>query len=198
MLHALCWEKNTYRLKKAFCLLLSWSFQRHRLTQILFTSFLKIELVGQERLRLEEMLKGVGASIPDDAKIANLNSAVAAAAKNSPMMGVSPPPPPPPPPGGVAPPPPPPPPGGGPPPPPGGGPPPPPGGPPCGLAPPPPPPGGKMESGLFGFSKQAHKKVPKPSQPLKSFNWSKLPEVSNFFFYQKLSQAMLHEVQFAK
>lgn len=136
----------------------------------------KIELVGQERLRLEEMLKGVGASIPDDAKIANLNSAVAAAAKNSPMMGVSPPPPPPPPPGGLAPPPPPPPPGGGPPPPPGGGPPPPPGGPPCGLAPPPPPPGGKMESGLFGFSKQAHKKVPKPSQPLKSFNWSKLPE----------------------
>ena len=184
-----CVGKRTHTGKRRpFACLCLWSFQRHRLTQILFTSFLKIELVGQERIRLEEMLKGVGASIPDDAKIANLNSAVAAAAKNSPMMGVSPPPPPPPPPGGVAPPP--------PPPPPGGAPPPPPGGPPCGLAPPPPPPGGKMESGLFGFSKQAHKKVPKPSQPLKSFNWSKLPEVSNFFFF--LSKIVSSYVQFAK
>lgn len=130
----------------------------------------KIELVGQERLRLEEMLKGVGSSIPDDAKIANLTSAVAAAAKNSPMMGVLPPPPPPPPPGGAAPPPPPPLPGGAP------APPPPPGGLPGGLPPPPPPPTGSKMDGFFGFSKQTHKKVPKPSQPLKSFNWSKLPD----------------------
>lgn len=115
------------------------------------------------------MLKGVGASIPDDAKISNLTSA-AAAAKLSPMTGVAPPPPPPPPPGG-APPPPPPPPGGAP------APPPPPGGFPGSPAPPPPP-GGKAEGGFFGFSKQPNRKAPKPSQPLKSFNWAKLPDVS--------------------
>ena len=117
------------------------------------------------------MLKGVGASIPDDAKISNLTSAVAAA-KNSPMTGVAPPPPPPPPPGAPAPPPPPPPPGGAPPPPP------PPGGPPGGPAPPPPP-GSKTDGGFFGFGKQPNRKAPKPSQPLKSFNWAKLPDVSS-------------------
>lgn len=132
---------------------------------------LQIESEGQERLKLQEILKGVGGSIPDDAKISNLTSAVAAAAKSSPMQGVSPPPPPPPPPGGPAPPPPPPPPGGAPPPPP------PPGGAPGGP-PPPPPPGGKSDGGLFGFAKQPNRKAPKPSQPLKSFNWAKLPDVS--------------------
>lgn len=129
----------------------------------------RIESEGQERLKLQEILKGVGGSIPDDAKISNLTSAVAAAAKSSPMQGVSPPPPPPPPPGGPAPPPPPPPPGGAPPPPP------PPGGAPGGP-PPPPPPGGKSDGGLFGFAKQPNRKAPKPSQPLKSFNWAKLPD----------------------
>ena len=138
-----------------------------------FSFFSKIELEGQERLKLEEMLKGVGGSIPDDAKISNLTSAVAAA-KSSPMTGVAPPPPPPPPPGGPAPPPPPPPPGGAP------APPPPPGGPPGGPAPPPPP-GGKTDGGFFGFSKQPNRKAPKPSQPLKSFNWAKLPDVSYYF-----------------
>ncbi|RMX61131.1 hypothetical protein pdam_00016690 [Pocillopora damicornis] len=130
----------------------------------------KIELEGQERLKLEEILKGVGGSIPDDAKISNLTSA-AAAGKLSPMQGVCPPPPPPPPPGGPAapPPPPPPPPGGAPPPPP------PPGGFPGSPAPPPPP-GGKSDGGFFGFSKQPNRKAPKPSQPLKSFNWAKLPD----------------------
>ena len=134
--------------------------------------FTKIELQGQEKHKLEEMLKGVGASIPDDAKISNLTSA-AAAAKLSPMTGVAPPPPPPPPPGG-GPPPPPPLPGGTPPPPP------PPGGLPGSPAPPPAP-GGKTEGGLFGFSRQANRKAPKPSQPLKSFNWAKLPDVSDTF-----------------
>ncbi|XP_078350098.1 disheveled-associated activator of morphogenesis 2-like [Oculina patagonica] len=128
----------------------------------------RIELEGQERHKLEEMLKGVGASIPDDAKISNLTSA-AAAAKLSPMTGVAPPPPPPPPPGGPAPPPPPPPPGGAPlpPPPPGGFP---------GSPAPPPPPGGKSEGGFFGAIRQPNRKAPKPSQPLKSFNWAKLPD----------------------
>ena len=56
-------------------------------------------------------------------------------------------------------------------------PPPPPGGVPGSPAPPPPP-GGKTDGGLFGFSKQPNRKAPKPSQPLKSFNWAKLPDVS--------------------
>lgn len=72
------------------------------------------------RKKLEDVLKGAGASIPDDVKIANLSTA-AAAVKPSPMAGLPPPPPPPPPPGGAVPPPPPFPGGGPPPPPPPGG-----------------------------------------------------------------------------
>lgn len=77
---------------------------------------LNVEMVS--RMKLEEVIKEVGASIPDDAKIANLASMgalpasmVAAAAATSPnhSMGVGPPPPAPP---GFGPPPPPPPPGG--------------------------------------------------------------------------------------
>ena len=140
-----------------------------------YSLYSKIELEGQERHKLEEILKGVGASIPDDAKISNLTSA-AAAAKLSPMTGVTPPPPPPPPPGGAAPPPLPPPPGGAPlpPPAPGGFP---------GSPAPPPPPGGKSEGGFFGVIKQPNRKAPKPSQPLKSFNWAKLPDVSRSFVF---------------
>nr|XP_055041669.1 disheveled-associated activator of morphogenesis 1b isoform X2 [Misgurnus anguillicaudatus] len=81
-------------------------------------------------------------------------------------------PPPPPPPGGMMPPPPPPPPGGAmmppPPPPPPGGPPPPPGRAPFGMAPP--PPGAPLGPSL------KKKNIPQPTNPLKSFNWSKLPE----------------------
>uniref|UniRef100_A0A8D3CMQ2 Disheveled-associated activator of morphogenesis 1 n=1 Tax=Scophthalmus maximus TaxID=52904 RepID=A0A8D3CMQ2_SCOMX len=71
-------------------------------------------------------------------------------------------PPPPPPPGGMMPPPP-------PPPPPPGGPPPPPGRPPVGGIPP--PPGAPLGPSLN------KKNIPQPSNPLKSFNWSKLAEV---------------------
>uniref|UniRef100_A0A672GLH7 Dishevelled associated activator of morphogenesis 1b n=1 Tax=Salarias fasciatus TaxID=181472 RepID=A0A672GLH7_SALFA len=74
----------------------------------------------------------------------------------------APPPPPPPPPGGTMPPPP-------PPPPPPGGPPPPPGRPPTGGIPP--PPGAPLGPSL------KRKNIPQPSNPLKSFNWSKLAEV---------------------
>ncbi|XP_056150363.1 disheveled-associated activator of morphogenesis 1-like isoform X2 [Lampris incognitus] len=70
-------------------------------------------------------------------------------------------PPPPPPPGGMMPPPP-------PPPPPPGGPPPPPGRPPIGGAPP--PPGAPLGPAM------KKKNIPQPSNPLKSFNWSKLAE----------------------
>nr|XP_032819533.1 disheveled-associated activator of morphogenesis 1-like [Petromyzon marinus] len=60
----------------------------------------------------------------------------------------------------------------GPPPPPGGGPPPPP--------PPPPPPGGPPGApplpGMSGQGTAKRKNLPQPSQPLKSFNWTKLPE----------------------
>uniref|UniRef100_A0AAR2K741 Dishevelled associated activator of morphogenesis 1b n=1 Tax=Pygocentrus nattereri TaxID=42514 RepID=A0AAR2K741_PYGNA len=84
------------------------------------------------------------------------------------------PPPPPPPPGGLMPPPPPPPPCGAmmppPPPPPPGGPPPPLGRPPLGG--PPPPPGAPVGPAL------KKKNIPQPSNPLKSFNWAKLSEVS--------------------
>uniref|UniRef100_A0A672GLH3 Dishevelled associated activator of morphogenesis 1b n=1 Tax=Salarias fasciatus TaxID=181472 RepID=A0A672GLH3_SALFA len=73
----------------------------------------------------------------------------------------APPPPPPPPPGGTMPPPP-------PPPPPPGGPPPPPGRPPTGGIPP--PPGAPLGPSL------KRKNIPQPSNPLKSFNWSKLAE----------------------
>uniref|UniRef100_A0A4W3GHT9 Dishevelled associated activator of morphogenesis 1b n=1 Tax=Callorhinchus milii TaxID=7868 RepID=A0A4W3GHT9_CALMI len=58
-----------------------------------------------------------------------------------------------------------------PPPPPPGGPPPPPGPPPLGGMPP--PPGGPMGSG------QKRKNIPQPANPVKSFNWAKLPEVSD-------------------
>lgn len=79
---------------------------------------------------------------------------------------------PPPPPGGMMPPPPPPPPGSAmmppPPPPPPGGPPPPPGQPPFGTAPPPP--------GAPVVPSMKTKNIPQPSNPLKSFNWSKLSE----------------------
>ena len=59
---------------------------------MLLLLFFQLEMDVQDRRRLEDIIKGVGASIPDDAKIA-------AAAKSSPMTGVAPPPPPPPPPG---------------------------------------------------------------------------------------------------
>ncbi|KAL2082298.1 hypothetical protein ACEWY4_022116 [Coilia grayii] len=87
-----------------------------------------------------------------------------------PPGGPLPPPPPPPVPAGMPPPPPPPPPGGmpPPPPPPPGGPPPPPGRPPLCAAPPPP--------GAPLGPAPKKKNIPQPSNPLKSFNWSKLAE----------------------
>jgi len=110
---------------------------------------LNVEMVS--RMKLEEVVKEVGASIPDDAKIANLASMgalppsmVAAAAATSPTSSIPPPPPtppgfgpPPPPPGmgGFGPPPPPPPLGGA-------------GGPPAG---PPPPPGLLLILHIFNF-----------------------------------------------
>ncbi|XP_066923009.1 disheveled-associated activator of morphogenesis 1-A-like isoform X2 [Clytia hemisphaerica] len=134
---------------------------------------LNVEMVS--RMKLEEVVKEVGASIPDDAKIANLASMgalppsmIAAAAASSPAspppppnMGALPPPPAPP---GFGPPPPPQPPGMG------------------GFAPPPPPPapGGPPPPpgmGLPGFNNKKKSKLPKPSQPLKSFNWTKIPDV---------------------
>lgn len=96
----------------------------------------------------------IDTSLSDDAKL------LTGQLPTSPI-GVGPPPPPPPPPGGPVPPPPPPPPMmGGPPPPP----------PPPGMGAPPPPP----MPGMGGAKRR--KNLPKPSNPLKSFNWSKLPD----------------------
>jgi len=109
---------------------------------------LNLEMIS--RIKLEEVVKQVGASIPDDAKIANLASMGALPASmmspSSPTDTAMPPPPP-----SFAPPP---------PPPMFGGP---------GAPPPPPMMGGNMN--------KKKSKLPKPSQPLKSFNWAKLPDV---------------------
>ncbi|XP_057315932.1 disheveled-associated activator of morphogenesis 1-like isoform X2 [Hydractinia symbiolongicarpus] len=115
---------------------------------------LNLETVS--RMKLEEVVKEVGASIPDDAKIANLASmgalppSMLLAASESVLSPAAAPPPPPP--AGFAPPPP----------------------PPMFGAPgaPPPPP---MMGGMGNNKKKS--KLPKPSQPLKSFNWAKLPDV---------------------
>ncbi|XP_023932602.1 disheveled-associated activator of morphogenesis 2-like [Lingula anatina] len=117
-----------------------------------------LEQERQEREKLQQYMKS--GSLPDDAKM-GFNTAASALATASTTKSVAPPPPPPPPPmsGGPVPPPPPP-----PPPPPG------PGGPP----PPPPPPGAPP---LTPGKAVRKKDIPKSSNPLKSFNWSKLPEV---------------------
>eukprot|EP00795_Rhopilema_esculentum_P003286 gene3286-1616_t len=118
----------------------------------------KLNLESVNRLRLEEIVKQVGSSIPDDAKISNLQSMGA--------MIVQPLPPSPPPapvsttqniPNSIPPPAP------APPPPLFGGP----------GAPPPPPPVGGGGDGFFGRRKN---KLPKPANPLKSFNWAKIPD----------------------
>ncbi|KAI8815088.1 hypothetical protein BJ742DRAFT_782312 [Cladochytrium replicatum] len=114
-----------------------------------------------------------------------------------PGFGGPPPPPPPPPPGG-GPPPPPPPPGGGPPPPPpppGGGPPPPP--PPPGGGPPPPPPGGRAPPFTVPPSPFANMPPPKKtnlsSKPLKSLNWTKLPQMKvSDTIWKDLDDTVIH------
>lgn len=117
------------------------------------------ESLQQELVRLQQMVasgKYNGPSISDDDKLQKSGVPAAPGAPPPPpppMMGGGPPPPPPPPPGGAPPPPPP---MFG-----GGGPPPPPGAPPFG-----------------GMSAPLKKRdLPKPSNPLKSFNWSKLPDL---------------------
>eukprot|EP00794_Sanderia_malayensis_P020228 gene20228-22204_t len=111
----------------------------------------KLNIESFNRLKLEEVVKQVGSSIPDDAKISNLQSMGAIIMQQMPQSSASPavsssgsvlPPPPAPPPllGGPG-------------------------------APPPPP-----SSGIGGFFGRKKNKLPKPSNPLKSFNWSKLPE----------------------
>uniref|UniRef100_A0A4W6D161 Dishevelled associated activator of morphogenesis 1b n=1 Tax=Lates calcarifer TaxID=8187 RepID=A0A4W6D161_LATCA len=88
-------------------------------------------------------------------------------------------PPPPPPPGGMMPPPP-------PPPPPPGGPPPPPGRPPIGGIPP--PPGAPLGPSL------KKKNIPQPSNPLKSFNWSKLAEVRTGTVWMEVDDAKVFKI----
>ena len=100
----------------------------------------------KEKAQLQEVIKS--GSVSDDVKSLLLSSSAP-----PPPPPVAAPPPPPPPPSGGAPPPPP---------------------PPGGVPPPPgaPPPPGVPASGLL----LPKKSTPKPSNPLKSFNWSKLPE----------------------
>ncbi|XP_065832507.1 disheveled-associated activator of morphogenesis 2-like [Oscarella lobularis] len=109
---------------------------------------------SESKARLEALLEKASGGLSDDAKALfdeQVKKELAAASALSSSASAPPPPPPPPPPGGAAPPPPPPPPGPGAPPPPGA----------------PPVPGGMA----FG---QSQKKIPKPSHPLKSFNWAKM------------------------
>ncbi|XP_068085675.1 disheveled-associated activator of morphogenesis 1 isoform X2 [Anabrus simplex] len=110
-----------------------------------------------ERHRLERLVSS--GSLPDDAKVVGLRSGVDSNALefNGPTDFVCPAPPPPPPPSQAPPPPPPPAPGMGPPPPP--------------QAPPSAPP-----SAPSARPEPVKKNVPQPSNPLKSFNWSKLPD----------------------
>ncbi|XP_041469305.1 disheveled-associated activator of morphogenesis 1-A-like isoform X2 [Lytechinus variegatus] len=124
------------------------------------------EGLQQELLRLQQMIasgKSNGPSISDDDKLQKTGGIPAAPGgppPPPPMMG-----------GGGAPPPPPPPFSGG------GGPPPP---PPPGMfgGGPPPPPGMPGPPPIGGMSLPAKKRdLPKPSNPLKSFNWSKLPDM---------------------
>lgn len=113
----------------------------------------KLNLESVNRMRLEDIVKQVGSSIPDDAKISNLQSMGAHIVQPFPPSDPSsmippanlppPPVPAPPPPLFGAP----------------------------GAPPPPPPMGGG--DGFFGRRKN---KLPKPSNPLKSFNWAKIPD----------------------
>ena len=119
-----------------------------------------VELERTERIKLEYAVKT--GSLPDDAKMGLSSSALFSAA--SALSGrtivsdfTAPAPPPPPPPAFIAPPPP----------------------PPAGMPPPPCPIGGKgMTGGMPGFPGSAMRKtcVPQSVQPLKSFNWAKLPD----------------------
>ncbi|XP_017852277.1 LOW QUALITY PROTEIN: disheveled-associated activator of morphogenesis 1 [Drosophila busckii] len=108
----------------------------------------------QERARLERLV--TEGSIPDDQKVAGLtgcNGAVSPPPPPPPMLNAVPPPPPPMAPTMLPPPP-----------------------PPCPGAPPPPP---SMAPALAAAPAKAElpkKNVPQPANPLKSFNWSKLPD----------------------
>ena len=121
------------------------------------TAYLEAERA--EREKLERAVKS--GSLPDDTKagFASFSSSSAPPPPPPPMSGAPPPPPPPPPMMGAPPPPPPPPPGGG----------------------PPMPPGPPGPPSMMGFKSNPGvavrtKNIPKPSNPLKSFNWAKLPE----------------------
>ncbi|KAH8420144.1 hypothetical protein KR009_006213, partial [Drosophila setifemur] len=106
----------------------------------------------QERARLERLV--TEGSIPDDQKVAGLtgcNGAVTPPPPPPPMLKVNPPPPPPMAPTMLPPPP-----------------------PPCPGAPPPPP--NMAPAPAPPKVEMAKKNVPQPANPLKSFNWSKLPD----------------------
>nr|CAB3236063.1 disheveled-associated activator of morphogenesis 2 [Phallusia mammillata] len=124
----------------------------------------------EEKAKLQQIIKS--GNISDDVKQSILSTPPPAPPSAIPA--------PPPPPGGAIPPP---------PPPPGGIPPP----PPMGGIPPPPPPGGVPPPPMGGGNKPnlPKKQIPKAPNPLKSFNWSKLPE-------NKLSGTIWMELDDAK
>ena len=105
------------------------------------------QLVDVERAEREKLEHAVSSgSLPDDTKVGLSSSKLTAAALSKPQADVASQSPPPPP---VPPPP-----------------------PPIGIPPPPPPPGAPLPPGSVGHKKN----IPQSKQPMKSFNWSKLPE----------------------
>ncbi|XP_028398626.1 disheveled-associated activator of morphogenesis 1-like [Dendronephthya gigantea] len=146
--------------------------------------------------KLEEIIKKCGGKIPEDCTIEHFVKNSTGAPPDIPNLQPSGGPPPAPPLAGLLPPgaPPPPPPGGAPPPPPlPGGVPPPPPPPGAGVPGPPPPPGAP---GLPGMQqKKTNRNTPKPSQPLKSFNWSKLPDTKiKGTVWTEIDDSKVHQV----
>ncbi|XP_030079689.1 disheveled-associated activator of morphogenesis 1 isoform X2 [Drosophila hydei] len=114
----------------------------------------RLQSEQQERARLERLV--TEGSIPDDQKVAGLtgcNGAVSPPPPPPPMLNAAPPPPPPMAPAMLPPPP-----------------------PPCPGAPPPPPSMTPTMAPVAPKVELPKKNVPQPANPLKSFNWSKLPD----------------------
>ncbi|KAH8387035.1 hypothetical protein KR093_004218 [Drosophila rubida] len=114
----------------------------------------RLQTEQQERARLERLV--TEGSIPDDQKVAGLtgcNGAVSPPPPPPPMLKTAPPPPPPMAPAMLPPPP-----------------------PPCPGAPPPPPSMAPAMAPVAAKVELPKKNVPQPANPLKSFNWSKLPD----------------------